>query len=127
MSEVLYTPRQLFSLKRKTLEKRTKAYYEETHDEKTTIQILVALQVRDELEEADFSFFMKDLVHHLLFKTKSTRALRRYHIYFQNYFDKKEWKQLTSRLFAITTYVAETVKKLFTQFIKGPLEGLVES
>ncbi|MGM0167356.1 hypothetical protein IGI39_002337 [Enterococcus sp. AZ135] len=127
MSEALYTPQQLFSLKRKTLEKRTLSFYEETHDEKTTIKVLVALQVRDELCEADFSYFLKDLVHYLLFKTKSTRALRRYHIYFKEYFDTKEWKQLTSRLFAVTTYVVETVKNLFTQFIKEPLEGLVGS
>lgn len=58
MSETLFTPRQLFTLKRKTIEKRTSTYYEETRDETQTVKILIALQVRDELGEADFSFFM---------------------------------------------------------------------
>lgn len=58
MSEILFTPNQLFTLKRTTLEKRTMKYYKETHDEAQTVKIMIALQVRDELTESDFSFFM---------------------------------------------------------------------
>lgn len=84
MQEMNLTLQKVFSLKRKTIEKRLSAYYEKTHDEKATVQILIALQVRDELGEADFSFFLKDLVRKLFLKTKSTRTLRRYYLFLGN-------------------------------------------
>lgn len=121
------TLQKVFSLKRKTIEKRLSAYYEKTHDEKATVQILIALQVRDELGEADFSFFLKDLVRKLFLKTKSTRTLRRYYLFFREYFTAKEWRLLSLRLFPIKIYIAEKLEQLYTQFIKAPLQGLVGS
>ena len=61
MKKPLFTPEQLFSLKPKTIEKRMNHYYQDTRDAKSTIQFLVALQVRDEIGGEDFSFFMKEL------------------------------------------------------------------
>lgn len=127
MQEMNLTLQKVFSLKRKTIEKRLSAYYEKTHDEKATVQILIALQVRDELGEADFSFFLKDLVRNLFLKTKSTRTLRRYYLFFMEYFTAKEWRLLSLRLFPIKTYIAEKLEQLYTQFIKAPLQGLVGS
>lgn len=127
MQEMNLTLQKVFSLKRKTIEKRLSAYYEKTHDEKATVQILIALQVRDELGEADFSFFLKDLVRKLFLKTKSTRTLRRYYLFFREYFTAKEWRLLSLRLFPIKTYIAEKLEQLYTQFIKTPLQGLVGS
>ncbi|MGL9749573.1 hypothetical protein [Enterococcus sp. DIV0170] len=127
MQEMNLTLQKVFSLKRKTIEKRLSAYYEKTHDEKATVQILIALQVRDELGEADFSFFLKDLVRNLFLKTKSTRTLRRYYLFFREYFTAKEWRLLSLRLFPIKTYIAEKLEQLYTQFIKAPLQGLVGS
>ncbi|MGG5372907.1 hypothetical protein [Enterococcus sp. AZ196] len=75
MTELHLTANQIFTLKRKTLEKRLMAYYEETHDENKIVKIMIALQVREELCDADFSYFLKELVRHLFLKTKSTRAL----------------------------------------------------
>lgn len=127
MQEMNLTLQKVFSLKRKTIEKRLSAYYEKTHDEKATVQILIALQVRDELGEADFSFFLKDLVRKLFLKTKSTRTLRRYYLFFREYFTAKEWRLLSLRLFPIKTYIAKKLEQLYTQFIKAPLQGLVGS
>ncbi|MBO0452508.1 hypothetical protein [Candidatus Enterococcus murrayae] len=127
MTELHLTANQIFTLKRKTLEKRLMAYYEETHDENKIVKIMIALQVRDELCDADFSYFLKELVRHLFLKTKSTRALRRYYIYFEEYFDAKEWRLLTLRLRSIKTLIAEKLEQLYTQFIKEPLQGLVGS
>lgn len=127
MQEMNLTLQKVFSLKRKTIEKRLSAYYEKTHDEKATVQILIALQVRDELGEADFSFFLKDLVRKLFLKTKSTRTLRRYYLFFREYFTAKEWRLLSLRLFPVKTYIAEKLEQLYTQFIKTPLQGLVGS
>ncbi|MGM0169545.1 hypothetical protein IGI39_003861 [Enterococcus sp. AZ135] len=127
MAELNLTANQVFSLKRKTLEKRLMAYYEETRDGNKIVKLLVALQVRDELCEADFSYFLKELVRHLFLKTKSTRALRRYFVYFKDYFEAKEWRLLKLRLRSIKTYIAEKLEQLYTQFIKEPLQGLVGS
>lgn len=127
MNEQLFNVRQIFNLKPKTLEKRLTNFYQETRDEKSTLKYLIAIQVRDELGVADLSFFMKSLVRDIFLKTKTTSALRRYYIYFKEYFDAKEWKQLTIRLFSLRDVVVNKLKALYTQFIEGPLQGLAGS
>lgn len=127
MDEYGLSCKQIFSLKRKTLEKRISNFYNETKDSDSAIRLLVALQVREELGLADFSFMLADLVHYIFMKTKSNAALRRFYIFFEEYFDKKEWRVLLIKLFPAKTYIAEKLKTLFTQFIKEPLAGLVGS
>lgn len=127
MENTLFTPTQIFKLKRKTIEKRMDRYFNDTHDAKQTIQILVALQVRDELAEEDFSFCMKELARRILMKSKTSRTLRRYYIYFKNYFSSKEWKVVSLRLFAAKSFVKEKIEKIINQFITEPLQGLVGS
>ncbi|MDU5335329.1 hypothetical protein [Enterococcus sp.] len=127
MEKPLFTPTQIFSLKRKTIEKRMDRYFNDTHDAKQTIQILVALQVRDELAEEDFSFCMMELVRRILMKSKTSRTLRRYYIYFKNYFSSKEWKVVSLRLFAAKSFIKEKIEKVISQFITEPLQGLVGS
>lgn len=114
MNEQLFNVRQIFNLKPKTLEKRLTNFYQETRDEKSTLKYLIAIQVRDELGVADLSFFMKSLVRDIFLKTKTTSALRRYYIYFKEYFDAKEWKQLTIRLFSLKDVVVNKLKALYT-------------
>ena len=127
MDEYGLSCKQIFSLKRKTLEKRIRNFYNETNDSDSAIRLLVALQVREELALADFSFMLADLVHYIFMKTKSNATLRRFYIFFEEYFDKKEWRVLLIKLFPAKTYIAEKLKTLFTQFIKEPLAGLVGS
>ena len=119
--------RQLFILKRKTLEKRIKNYYRATNDGNGAIEMLVALQVREELCEEDFSYMLANLVQHIFLRTRSNAALRRYYVFFAEYFEKKEWRLLLIKLFPAKTYIAEKLKTLYTQFIKEPLAGLVGS
>lgn len=127
MDEYGLSCKQIFSLKRKTLEKRISNFYNETNDSDSAIRLLVALQVREELGLADFSFMLADLVQYIFMKTKSNATLRRFYIFFEEYFDKKEWRVLLIKLFPAKTYIAEKLKTLFTQFIKEPLAGLVGS
>lgn len=127
MSKPLFTTQQIFSLKPKTLQKRIDGYYEDTRDANSTIQYLIALQVRDELGDEGFSFFMKDLVHKLLLQTKTSRILRRYYFYFKDYFSSNEWKVVSIRLFSIKNYLSEKIEKLRDQFIKEPLVNLAGS
>ena len=114
MKKHLLNKNQLFSLKRKTLEKRIRKYYFETGDAK-------------ELTNDDFSFMMVDIVKHIFMKTKNTRLLRRLSIFFEDYFDKKEWKVLSRRLFTVKHFIADKLEKLYTHFAKMPLESLVGS
>ncbi|MGO3604023.1 MAG: hypothetical protein ACTIOK_11450, partial [Enterococcus malodoratus] len=104
--------RQLFNLKRKTLEKRIKNYYRTTNDGNGAIEMLVALQVREELCEEDFSYMLANLVQHIFLRTRSNAALRRYYIFFAEYFEKKEWRLLLIKLFPAKTYIAEKLKTL---------------
>lgn len=127
MKKHLLNKNQLFSLKRKTLEKRIRKYYFETGDAKDTLEFLLVLQVREELTSDDFSFMMVDIVKHIFMKTKNTRLLRRLSIFFEDYFDKKEWKVLSRRLFTVKHFIADKLEKLYTHFAKMPLESLVGS
>ncbi|EOH81688.1 hypothetical protein [Enterococcus malodoratus] len=125
--EILLNRRQLFSLTRKTLEKRIRKNYYQTGNEQDTIEFLIALQVREELGEEDFSFVLEDLIRQIFLQSKPTRILRRYYVFFKEYFVQKEWRILSIRLFPIKTFIAEKAKQLYTQFIKTPLKGLVGS
>jgi hypothetical protein len=118
---------QVYTLKRKTLEKRIKNYYYQTRDEQDTIQFLIALQVRDELGKEDFSFVLRDLVRKIFLESKPTRALRSYYIFFKDYFTLKEWRVLSIRLFPVKTFAKEKIEKLYMRFFKMPLKGLVGS
>ncbi|EOH78961.1 hypothetical protein [Enterococcus malodoratus] len=127
MEEYGLSRNQLFTLTRKTLEKRVNNYYQTTNDGNGAIEILIALQVREELCEADFSMMLMELVQHIFLRTRSTAAMRRYYLYFAEYFEKKEWRLLSIKLFPAKTYIAEKLRTLYTQFIKEPLAGLVGS
>ncbi|MGG5369051.1 hypothetical protein [Enterococcus sp. AZ196] len=127
MNEHLLNERQLFCLKRKTIEKRVNEYFQLTGDIKEVLEILLVLQVREELTEDDFSLMLKGLVRHIFLKMKSSRLLRRFYIFFEEYFDSKEWKLLSLKLFTIKTFVAGKLKKLQKLFSRISLEGLVGS
>ncbi|MGP5430700.1 hypothetical protein ACTXNW_14935 [Enterococcus malodoratus] len=125
MEEYGLSKNQLFTLTRKTLEKRVNNYYQKTNDGNGAIEMLIALQVREGLCEADFSMMLMELVQHIFLRTRSTAAMRRYYLYFAEYFEKKEWRLLSIKLFPAKTYIAEKLRALYTQFIKEPLAGLV--
>lgn len=129
MKDYGLSERQLFTLTRKNLEKRITQYYHETNDGNGAIEMLVALQVRDEICEKDFSFVLPELVQHIFMRTRSNAVLRDLYVYFAEYFKKKDWHLLQIKLFPANTYTAVTkkLKGLYTQFIEAPLAGLTES
>ncbi|MDU5334414.1 hypothetical protein [Enterococcus sp.] len=127
MNDQLLSPQKLFRLQRRTLEKRIRTYYQQTRDEKATIKYLLALQVRDQLTNDDFSFVLTELVHKIFLQRTTSRDLRRYSIYFQNYFEQKDWSLVVHRLFPIKTFIAEKHTQLYTHFVDEPLKGLASS
>lgn len=102
MKEHGLSRQQLFKLSRRTLEKRIRTFYYETTDGKATIEMLIALQVREELCDADFSNVLRALVQHIFLKTRSTAAMRRYYLYFGEYFGKKDWQFIINQIISNT-------------------------
>ena len=117
----------LFTLSRKTVEKRIRQFYHETKDGKATIELLIAMQVRAELCESEFANLLRGLVHHIFLKTRSTAAMRRYYNYFAGYFGKKDWQLLSAKLFPAETYSVEAPEQLYPQTMNAPLTGFAES
>ncbi len=99
MTDLPFTQYQVFHLKAKTLQEQIPAYYRETHNSSVTIQLLLAMKIRNQLGEQDFELFLKDLVRHLFQKATINRALRRYFYFFSEYFEETEWEMMTARCF----------------------------
>ena len=127
MQEYGITRQKLFTLSRKTVEKRIRKFYHETKDGTATIELLIALQVRAELCESEFKSVLRGLANYIFLKNRSTAAMRRYYIYFTNCFGKKEWQLLSAKLFPAQTYVAEEPERLLNQITEEPLTGFAES
>ncbi|MDT2571196.1 hypothetical protein [Enterococcus raffinosus] len=127
MTKQKLTNQQLFTLSRPTLEKRIRRFYFDTKDGKAAIEMLITIQVREELCETDFSNMLGELVRHIFLKTRSTAAMRRYYLYFTDYFTKKDWQLLNLKLFPAQTFIAEKLEQLYTQVIRKPLARLAES
>lgn len=127
MTKQKLTNQQLFTLSRPTLEKRIRRFYFDTKDGKASIEMLITLQVRDELCETDFSNMLGELVRHIFLETRSIAAMRRYYLYFTDYFTKKDWQLLNLKLFPAQTFIAEKLEQLYTQVIGKPLARLAES
>ena len=127
MKEHGLSKEQLFRLSRRTLEKRIRNFYYKTKDDQATIEMLITLQVRNELCEADFSNVLRALVQHIFLETRSTAAMRRYYRYFSEYFGAKDWQLLSVKLFPAQTFIAEKLERVYSQVIKEPLSGLAES
>lgn len=127
MKEHGLSKEQLFRLSRRTLEKRIRNFYYKTKDAQATIEMLITLQVRNELCEADFSNVLRALVQHIFLETRSTAAMRRYYRYFSEYFGAKDWQLLSVKLFPAQTFIVEKLEHVYSQVIKEPLSGLEES
>ena len=127
MHEYGITDKKLFTLSRQTIEKRIRKFYNETNAGTATIELLIALQVRAELCESEFKSVLRGLANYIFLKNRSTAAMRRYYIYFTDYFGKKEWQLLSAKLFPAQTYVAEEAEQLLNQITEEPLTGFAES
>ncbi|MBO1308580.1 hypothetical protein JZO70_20565 [Enterococcus sp. 669A] len=102
MTDLPFTQYQVFHSKAATLREQIVAYYQETHNSSVTIQLLLAMKIRNQLGEQDFELFLKDLVRHLFSKATINRALRRYFYFFAEYFEETEWEMMTARCFPPT-------------------------
>ncbi|OTO72630.1 MULTISPECIES: hypothetical protein [unclassified Enterococcus] len=92
--------RQLFLMKRESLEKKIVTYYEQSGDANSVIEYLVAVMVRNSLNlTGAFSFLCKDLLRDLFLTVEPTDTLRLFLPFFKEYFESKEWEGLIKQYF----------------------------
>ena len=109
MNEQPFTSKQLFSLKKNTLEKRIDSYYRISGDADSTVQYLMALNIRERLGDGEFHLILKELVQHLFTQRKVTKTIKKFFFYFKHYFTSKEWKYLNLRVFPVRQYAEKAV------------------
>ena len=126
MNEQTFSAKKLFSLKKKTLEKRIYDFYNLSKDTDSTVQYLVALQVRERLGDSEFHLILKDLVQHLFSQRKVTKIIKKFFFYFKHYFTSKEWKYLNLRVFPVRQYAEKAINAVRSRFSISNLFGAQE-
>ncbi|MBO0457626.1 hypothetical protein JZO77_12875 [Enterococcus hulanensis] len=116
MNEQTFSAKKLFSLKKKTLEKRIYDFYNLSKDTDSTVQYLVALQVRERLGDSEFHLILKELVQHLFSQRKVTKIIKKFFFYFKHYFTSKEWKYLNLRVFPVRQYAEKAINAVRSRF-----------
>ena len=127
MNEQTFTAKKIFSLKKKTLEKRIYDFYNLSKDTDSTVQYLVALQVRERLGDSEFHLFLKELVQHLFSQRKVTKIIKKFFFYFKHYFTSKEWKYLNLRVFPVRQYAEKAINAVGRRFSISNLFGAQEA
>ena len=94
------TERQIFTMKRDTLEQRLISYFDYSQNSSAIIEYAIAIMVRNSLILSDYSFMAQSLIRELFLTAAPSDVMRRYCLYFENYFeDGKEWQKVKERLF----------------------------
>ena len=127
MNEQTFSAKKLFSLKKKTLEKRIYDFYNLSKDTDSTVQYLVALQVRERLGDSEFHLILKELVQHLFSQRKVTKIIKKFFFYFKHYFTSKEWKYLNLRVFPVRQYAEKAINAVRSRFSISNLFGTQEA
>ncbi|MBO1307825.1 hypothetical protein JZO70_16745 [Enterococcus sp. 669A] len=118
MSEQPFTPNQIFNLSLSTIEQRMMDFYEETQDNATTIQLLLALRVRYQLGAEEFALVLKDLVKYLFTRTKVTKTMKKFIYFFQDYFETSEWKRINLRVFPVRNFIEKAKSVILSPLAK---------
>ena len=116
MNEQPFTSKQLFSLKKNTLEKRIDSYYRISGDTDSTVQYLMALNIRERLGDGEFHLILKELVQHLFTQRKVTKIIKKFFFHFKEYFSSKEWKYLNLRVFPVRQYAEKAINAVRSRF-----------
>lgn len=92
--------RQIFHMKRASLEKRVNDYYRATQDTANILENLVAILVRNALIFSDLSFICQELVTDIYLTAEPNDVLRQFSSIFKPYFKKSgDWNTVIHRLF----------------------------
>ena len=123
MNEQPFTSKQLFSLKKNTLEKRIDSYFRISGDTDSTVQYLMALNIRERLGDSEFHLILQELVQYLFTQRKVTKIVKKFFFYFKDYFSSKEWKYLNLRVFPVRQYAEKAINAVRSRFSINNLFG----
>ncbi len=123
MNEQPFTSKQLFSLKKNTLEKRIDSYFRISGDTDSTVQYLMALNIRERLGDSEFHLILQELVQYLFTQRKVTKIIKKFFFYFKDYFSSKEWKYLNLRVFPVRQYAEKAINAVRSRFSISNLFG----
>ena len=127
MNEQPFTSKQLFSLKKNTLEKRIDSYFRISGDTDSTVQYLMALNIRERLGDSEFHLILQELVQYLFTQRKVTKIIKKFFFYFKDYFSSKEWKYLNLRVFPVRQYAEKAINAVRSRFSISNLFGAPEA
>ena len=127
MNEQPFTSKQLFSLKKNTLEKRIDSYFRISGDTDSTVQYLMALNIRERLGDSEFHLILQELVQYLFTQRKVTKIIKKFFFYFKDYFSSKEWKYLNLRVFPVRQYAEKAINAVRSRFSISNLFGAQEA
>ncbi|MBO0457557.1 hypothetical protein JZO77_12530 [Enterococcus hulanensis] len=127
MNEQPFTSKQLFSLKKNTLEKRIDSYFRISGDTDSTVQYLMALNIRERLGDSEFHLILQELVQYLFTQRKVTKIVKKFFFYFKDYFSSKEWKYLNLRVFPVRQYAEKAINAVRSRFSISNLFGAQEA
>lgn len=91
--------RQLFHMKRDSLEKKIIQYYSETQDADQVIEYGMAVLAKNSIVVEDYSFICKDMIREIFLTCEPTEKMRDFCLYFYDYFEFSEWEKVRNRLF----------------------------
>lgn len=92
--------RQIFFMRKESLEKRMTLFFEESQNADYLIECAVAILVRHALTIDSFAEICKSLIRTIYLTAKPSETLRRFSPYFEHYFENHEWhKTVVPRLF----------------------------
>ncbi|MGP5431589.1 hypothetical protein ACTXNW_19545 [Enterococcus malodoratus] len=93
--------RQLFGMKKETLLKRVRQYFEQTQQAAEVVEYLVAILFRHSICVGDFSLQPLSALIRQIFMTETPNdTLRRHCVYFEDFFSSVEWQTVIQRLFS---------------------------
>ncbi|REC32621.1 hypothetical protein CF160_09320 [Enterococcus pseudoavium] len=104
------TQRQLFTMKRATLEKKIIQYYEESNDGSSVVEYAIALMVRHALTLGDYSQMFQQIIVALFLAADSSFGMRQWCPLFRSYFKNEEWETVMTRLFRTNQEYEEVTK-----------------
>ncbi|MGM0169077.1 hypothetical protein IGI39_003394 [Enterococcus sp. AZ135] len=99
MSVEKLTSRQIFGMKRTSVEKRIGQYYEETKDAASVLQYVFALLLRNALSVNDFSGMLEAIVQEILLQSEPDDTMRSLAPFFKNYFNSGDWNTVIARVY----------------------------
>ncbi|MGM0166124.1 hypothetical protein IGI39_001081 [Enterococcus sp. AZ135] len=115
------TRRQIFTMKRTSLETKMHKFWQESQNVDLFVEYIVAILLRNALVVSDFSLPCQELVRELLFQAEPSDTLRNLCPFLKDYVNEQEWHTIIKRLYKNETKYFKATKKtrLYDSYLKN--------